>query len=72
MGVKNILSNKIKSIETNVNGTEKILRLCSKFKKKVLIASTSEVYGKSNNKFLKETDNYIIGNSNIFRWSYSA
>lgn len=72
VGVKNILSNKIKSIETNVNGTEKILRLCSKFKKKVLIASTSEVYGKSNNKFLKETDNYIIGNSNIFRWSYSA
>ena len=66
------MSNKIKSIETNINGTEKILRLSSKFKKKVMIASTSEVYGKNKNNFLKEQDNYVIGNSNIFRWSYAA
>ncbi len=72
VGVKNVMSNKIKSIETNISGTEKILRLSSKFNKKVMIASTSEVYGKNKNNFLKENDNYVIGNSNIFRWSYAA
>lgn len=46
VGVRYILDNPLKSIRVNVEGTEKVLGLCSRFKKKVLVASTSEVYGK--------------------------
>ena len=46
VGVQYILDNPLTSIKTNIQGTEKVLELCGKFKKKVLIASSSEVYGK--------------------------
>lgn len=72
VGVRYILENPLTSIRTNIQGTEKVLELCSKFKKKVLIASTSEVYGKHKHAPLVETDNIIYGPSSIFRWSYAA
>ncbi len=72
VGVKNILENKIASIETNTLGTEKILKISSKFNKKIILASTSEVFGKNINKSLSEEDNFILGNSHTFRWSYAA
>ncbi len=62
----------MKSIKTNIQGTEKVLELCAKFKKKVIIASTSEVYGKHFHAPLVETDNIIYGPSSKFRWSYAA
>ena len=46
VGVKTILDKPLESIVTNIQGTEKVLEMCNKFKKRVLIASTSEVYGK--------------------------
>ena len=72
VGVQYILDNPLKSIKTNIQGTEKVLELCGKFKKKVLIASTSEVYGKHTHAPLVETDNIIYGPSSKFRWSYAA
>jgi UDP-glucose 4-epimerase len=72
VGVQYILENPLKSIRTNIQGTEKVLELCNKFKKKILIASTSEVYGKHTHAPLLESDNIIYGPSSKFRWSYAA
>lgn len=72
VGVRYILNNPLESIKTNIQGTEKVLELCAKFKKKVIIASTSEVYGKHFHAPLVETDNIIYGPSSKFRWSYAA
>ena len=72
VGVQYILENPLESIRTNIQGTEKVLELCAKFKKKVLIASSSEVYGKHLHAPLVETDNIIYGPSSKFRWSYAA
>jgi len=72
VGVRYILEKPLESIRTNIHGTEKVLELCGKFKKSVLIASTSEVYGKHLHAPLVETDNIIYGPSSKFRWSYAA
>ncbi|PKK90612.1 MAG: nucleoside-diphosphate sugar epimerase [Candidatus Wallbacteria bacterium HGW-Wallbacteria-1] len=72
VGVKYILDNPLDSIITNIQGTEQVLALCNKFKKKVLIASTSEAYGKHTHAPLVETDNVIYGCSTTTRWSYAA
>jgi UDP-glucose 4-epimerase len=72
VGVRYILDNPMDSIKTNIRGSETVLELCNKFKKRVLIASTSEVYGKHTHAPLIETDNIIYGPSSKFRWSYAA
>lgn len=72
VGVRYILENPLESIKTNIQGTEKVLDMCAKFKKKVLIASSSEVYGKHLHAPLVETDNVIYGPSCKSRWSYAA
>ena len=72
VGVQYILDNPLESIHTNIQGTEKVLELCNKFKKRVLLASTSEVYGKHLHAPLVETDNIVYGPSTKFRWSYAA
>jgi UDP-glucose 4-epimerase len=72
VGVQYILDHPLESIKTNIQGTEKVLELCCKFRKKVLLASTSEVYGKHTHAPLVETDNIIYGPSSKFRWSYAA
>jgi UDP-glucose 4-epimerase len=72
VGVRYILDHPMESIKTNIQGTEVVLEFCNKFKKKVMIASTSEVYGKHLHAPLIETDNIIYGPSSKFRWSYAA
>jgi UDP-glucose 4-epimerase len=72
VGVRYILEHPLESITTNIQGTEKVLELCAKFRKRVLIASTSEVYGKHLHAPLVETDNIVYGPSSKFRWSYAA
>ncbi len=72
VGVEYVLQNPLDSIRTNIQGTENVLEACAKFKKRVLIASSSEVYGKHNHAPLIETDNIIYGSSNTFRWSYAS
>lgn len=72
VGVQRILEKPLESIFTNIQGTEKVLEMCDKFRKRVLIASTSEVYGKHTHAPLVETDSLVYGPSSKFRWSYAA
>ena len=72
VGVLYVLEHPFESIRTNIQGTEKVLELSQKFKKRVLITSSSEVYGKHLHAPLVETDNIIYGPSSKFRWSYAA
>ncbi len=72
VGVKHVLENPLSSIETNILGTEIALKLANKYKKKILVASTSEVYGKHMHAPLKEDDNLIYGPPSTMRWSYAA
>lgn len=72
VGVQYIIDNPLTSIITNVRGTESILEMGNKFKKKILIASTSEVYGKHDHAPLVETDDSVYGPSTKSRWSYAA
>ncbi len=72
VGVKYVIENPLSSIETNICGTEIALKLANKYKKKILIASTSEVYGKHMHAPLKEDDNLIYGPPTTMRWSYAA
>lgn len=72
VGVQYIIDNPLNSIITNVRGTELVLELCAKFKKKIVIASTSEVYGKHDHAPLVETDDCVYGPSEKSRWSYAA
>ena len=72
VGVRYILDNPLESIRVNIQGTEMVLNLCAKLKKRVLLTSSSEVYGKHTHAPLVETDNIIYGPSSKFRWSYAA
>lgn len=72
VGVKLVLQNTIQTIENNVYGTEIILKYANKKRKKVLLASSSEVYGKSTKESFSEVDDLMIGPTNKARWSYAA
>lgn len=72
VGVKFVIDNPVRSIEINVNGTEIVLKLASKFKRKVFLSSTSEVYGKTENGLFKEDSDRVVGATSIARWSYSC
>lgn len=72
VGVRLIIEKPLETLETNTQGTEIILRLCNKFRKKVMIFSTSEIYGKNENVPLKEDYDSITGATTISRWSYSC
>jgi len=71
LGVYNILKNPIESISTNYYGSEIILNTAAKYDKRILIASTSEIYGKNTKQPLSEEDDRIIGTPQKLRWSYS-
>lgn len=72
VGVRLIVESPVRTIETNIKGTETVLELAAKKRKPVVIFSTSEVYGKSNGaKFLEEGD-LILGPTHRARWSYAA
>jgi UDP-glucose 4-epimerase len=72
VGVKLIVESPVRTIETNVKGTEVILDLANKKKKKVLVASTSEVYGLSTDVPFREDGNLVMGATNKGRWSYAC
>lgn len=72
VGVKLIVESPVRTIETNVNGTQLILEAVSKKKKLVLIASTSEVYGKNTNVPFREDADLVLGATTKGRWSYAA
>jgi UDP-glucose 4-epimerase len=72
VGVKLIVESPVRTIETNVHGTEVVLSLANKKKKKVLIASTSEVYGLSAEVPFREDGNLVMGATTKGRWSYAC
>ena len=71
VGVFNIVNKPLESLMTNIKGTEIILELCDKYKKSILITSTSEVYGKNNEVPLSESSDRVLGSPLLSRWSYS-
>lgn len=72
VGVNLIIEDPVNTIQTNIGCTEKILLYCSKKKKRLLIASTSEVYGKSTKEVFSEEDDLIFGSTTKSRWSYAT
>ena len=71
LGVLNIVNKPLESLKTNLQGSEIVLEACDKYRKPVLIASTSEIYGKNDKVPLNEEDDRVIGHPLKSRWSYS-
>jgi UDP-glucose 4-epimerase len=72
VGVKLIVESPVRTIETNVNGTQMVLETACKKRKLVLTASTSEVYGKNTNVPFREDADLVLGPTTKGRWSYAA
>jgi UDP-glucose 4-epimerase len=71
LGVNTILESPLESISTNITGSEVVLNAAATHKKRILIASTSEIYGKNPKQPLNETDDRVVGSPQKIRWSYS-
>jgi len=72
VGVRNIMDHPVETLDINVKGTEVVLRLANQFKKKIFIASTSEVYGNHMEHSLSEDDNRVMGSVKKRRWAYAC
>ena len=72
VGVRLIVESPVNTIETNIKGTENVLEVANKKKKKVILASTSEVYGKTEKDSFAEDDDLLIGPPFKGRWSYAC
>lgn len=72
VGVQLIAKDPVHTIETNIGGTETVLEMANRFGRKVFLASTSEVYGKSEAVPFKEEDDFILGSTAFSRWSYAC
>jgi UDP-glucose 4-epimerase len=71
LGVNTILANPIESVSTNFTGSEVVLTAATKLNKRIIIASTSEIYGKNPKQPLSETDDRVVGTPQKIRWTYS-
>ncbi|WP_327089370.1 GDP-mannose 4,6-dehydratase [Nonomuraea sp. NBC_01738] len=72
VGVKLIMEHPLRSLITNISGSETVFEAARRHRKKVLLASTSEIYGKNPDTPLREDDDRILGSTNVVRWSYST
>lgn len=72
VGVKLIVEQPLKSFTTNIRGTEIVLDAAHRYRRKVLVASTSEIYGKNGHGPLREDDDRLIGAPSVSRWGYST
>ncbi len=72
VGVRLIVESPVHTIETNVHGTEKVLKLANKKRKKVVLTSTSEVYGKADTVPFREDGDLVMGPTSKGRWSYAC
>lgn len=72
VGVKHIIDDPLQGIITNVKGTENVLRFSFRYWKRVIFASTSEIYGKSNKVPFQEDGERVLGPTKVVRWSYST
>ena len=71
LGVNTILESPLESMSTNITGSEVVLNAAAKFKKRIIITSTSEIYGKNPKQPLSETDDRVVGAPQKIRWTYS-
>jgi len=71
LGVNTILESPLESMSTNISGSEVVLNAAANYKKRILIASTSEIYGKNPKQPLNESDDRVVGSPQKIRWSYS-
>jgi UDP-glucose 4-epimerase len=71
LGVNTILDKTVESVSTNFTGSEVVLQASLKHNKRIIIASTSEIYGKNPNQPLKETDDRVVGAPQKIRWTYA-
>jgi UDP-glucose 4-epimerase len=71
LGVNTILESPLESMSTNITGSEVVLNAAAKFNKRIIIASTSEIYGKNPKQPLSETDDRVVGAPQKIRWTYS-
>jgi len=72
VGVQLIVDHPVHTIETNIHGSEVVLNLANKFGRKILVASTSEVYGKNTKTPFSEDDDTTLGSTTFTRWSYAC
>ncbi len=72
VGVKLIVQRPVHTIETNIHGSEVVLQIANKFRKPLFIASTSEVYGKSEKMPFCEDDDSVLGSTKFSRWAYAC
>lgn len=72
VGVKLVVDQPVKTIETIVEGTSTVLRACARYRRPFLITSTSEVYGKSPNTPFSESDDCVMGPTTTRRWAYAC
>ncbi len=72
VGVKLVMERPVETLETNVRGTEIVLKYANKYQRRVFIASTSEIYGKHKDHSLKEDDNRVMGSIRKRRWAYAC
>jgi UDP-glucose 4-epimerase len=71
LGVNTILESPLESMSTNITGSEVVLNAAAKYNKRIIIASTSEIYGKNPKQPLTETDDRVVGAPQKIRWTYS-
>ena len=71
LGVNTILESPLESISTNITGSEVVLNAAAKFNNRIIIASTSEIYGKNSKQPLNESDDRVVGAPQKIRWTYS-
>jgi UDP-glucose 4-epimerase len=71
LGVNTILETPLESMSTNITGSEVVLNAATKYNKRIIIASTSEIYGKNPKQPLSETDDRVVGAPQKIRWTYS-
>jgi len=72
VGVELVVNDPVRTIQTNIDGSANVIKAASEFDKRLFIASTSEVYGKSNHELFSETDDLLIGSPDHSRWSYAC
>ncbi len=72
VGVQLIVDEPVHTIETNIHGSEVVLNLANKFRRKIVVASTSEVYGKNTKVPFSEDDDTTLGSTTYTRWAYAC
>ena len=71
LGVQLVVDEPIRTITNNIRGTETVLEEACRYRRRVLVASTSEVYGKSDREVFREDDDRVMGSTHLSRWSYA-